>query len=171
MRGLFIGRFQPFHLGHLSIIRSSLDQVDELIIGIGSAELSHTLRDPFTAGERMEMVLLAAEEMGFRERIVVIPVRDINRYSVWAVHVASLCPEFEVVFSNNPLTRILFGEAGYRVEATPFVDRSKLSGHMIRDAIIGGKTWEDRVPEVVAAYIKRIGGPERLCSLADGDHL
>ena len=55
-RGLLIGRMQPVHNGHIDIIKETLKEVDELIIGIGSAQLSHTLKDPFTAGERLLML-------------------------------------------------------------------------------------------------------------------
>ncbi|MBP1357507.1 MAG: adenylyltransferase/cytidyltransferase family protein, partial [Sulfolobus sp.] len=41
-RGLYPGRFQPFHLGHLSVIKWALERVNELIILIGSAQESHT---------------------------------------------------------------------------------------------------------------------------------
>ena len=40
-RGLFVGRFQPFHLGHLDMVKYALTEVDELIIVIGSAQDSH----------------------------------------------------------------------------------------------------------------------------------
>lgn len=55
-RGLFVGRFQPFHLGHLMAIKDVLEEVDELVIVIGSAQCSHDVDDPFTAGERLVMV-------------------------------------------------------------------------------------------------------------------
>ncbi|MDP6459455.1 MAG: adenylyltransferase/cytidyltransferase family protein, partial [Candidatus Hydrothermarchaeota archaeon] len=45
MRGLLIGRFQPFHKGHVYVVKKVLKGVDELIICIGSAQLSHTLDD------------------------------------------------------------------------------------------------------------------------------
>ena len=51
-RGLLIGRMQPVHNGHIQIIEKTLNYVDEVVIGIGSAQLSHELKDPFTAGER-----------------------------------------------------------------------------------------------------------------------
>ena len=53
VRGLLVGRLQPIHDGHMDVISRILAEVDEVIIGIGSAQLSHTLKDPFTAGERM----------------------------------------------------------------------------------------------------------------------
>ncbi|RLF01945.1 MAG: nicotinamide-nucleotide adenylyltransferase, partial [Thermoprotei archaeon] len=55
-RGLFVGRFQPFHLGHLKALRWILEREDEVIICIGSAQYSHSLRNPFTVGERVEMI-------------------------------------------------------------------------------------------------------------------
>ena len=43
LRGILIGRMQPVHNGHIQVIESILDEVDEIIIGIGSAQLSLSL--------------------------------------------------------------------------------------------------------------------------------
>ncbi len=56
MTAFIIGRFQPFHKGHLEIIKTILKDNDHVIIGIGSAQFSHTLTNPFTAGERYLMI-------------------------------------------------------------------------------------------------------------------
>ena len=53
MHGLLIGRFQPFHLGHLNAVEYALKNVDILWIVVGSADKSHEYRNPFTAGERI----------------------------------------------------------------------------------------------------------------------
>ena len=45
MRGLFVGRFQPVHSGHLKALEYVFEQVEEVIIGIGSAQVSHTLKN------------------------------------------------------------------------------------------------------------------------------
>ncbi len=45
-RGLYVGRFQPFHLGHLDAIKYALKEVDELVIVIGSAQYSHNSQQP-----------------------------------------------------------------------------------------------------------------------------
>ena len=47
VRGILIGRMQPIHKGHIQVIKKILEEVDEIIIGIGSAQLSHELKDPF----------------------------------------------------------------------------------------------------------------------------
>ena len=51
-----MGRFQPFHLGHLELVKQILDQCDEVIIAITSAQFNYLEKDPFTAGERIEMI-------------------------------------------------------------------------------------------------------------------
>ena len=56
MNGLLIGRFQPFHLGHLDAVNFALSQVENLWISIGSSNKSHEQRNPFTADERKEMI-------------------------------------------------------------------------------------------------------------------
>jgi len=56
IRALYIGRFQPYHNGHHYVINHIAREVDELIIGFGSAQMSHEPSDPFTAGERVLMI-------------------------------------------------------------------------------------------------------------------
>ena len=82
-RGLYVGRFQPYHNGHNSVIERIADEVDELIIGIGSAEISHDLRHPFTAGERVLMISRALKNI--RIPVYIIPLEDVKRNALWAV--------------------------------------------------------------------------------------
>jgi len=49
-RGFYVGRFQPYHNGHQAVLTELSQTCDEIIIGVGSAQLSHTLDNPFTAG-------------------------------------------------------------------------------------------------------------------------
>ena len=57
MNGFLIGRFQPFHLGHVEAVKFALSKVEQLYIGIGSSNKSHQLRNPFTVEERKQMIL------------------------------------------------------------------------------------------------------------------
>ena len=68
MRGLYIGRFQPYHLGHQAVLEKIAKEVEEIVIVIGSAQESHTPENPFTGGERMEMIYAALGESDLRER-------------------------------------------------------------------------------------------------------
>ncbi len=169
MRGFFIGRFQPYHLGHHEVIRHILEKVDELIIGIGSAQESHTLENPFTAGERILMISRALEEMGVEKKVYIIPLEDIYRNSLWVSHVISMVPPFQKVFSNNPLVIRLFKEAGYEVERTKLYNRIELQGTEIRRRMIRGEDWEELVPESVAEVIREIDGIGRIRDIAGSD--
>ena len=52
MRGLVVGRFQPYHSGHHQAVKRILKEVDELVIVIGSTQKSYEKENPFTAGGR-----------------------------------------------------------------------------------------------------------------------
>lgn len=44
---VFIGRFQPFHAGHLKVVQEGLKQADKLILLIGSAWQPRNTRNPW----------------------------------------------------------------------------------------------------------------------------
>lgn len=167
VRGFLVGRFQPFHSGHEQLVREIAEQVDELVVGIGSADASHTVRNPFTAGERMVMITQVLSDVDVQQYVV--PLEDIERNAVWVSHVESMCPPFDVVYSNNPLVIRLFQEANYEVRDPPLIERSRLRGTDIREHIIDGETWQDRVPESVVGALEEIDGVERLRKIADSD--
>jgi nicotinamide-nucleotide adenylyltransferase len=169
-RGLFVGRFQPFHKGHLQAVKEILNEVDELIVVVGSAQYSHRVDNPFTAGERIMMIRKALEEEKVDlKRIWIVPVPDVHIHMVWVSVVESYTPRFDVVYSNEPLTRRLFIEAGYEVKPIPFHKREIYSATEIRKRMLSGKNWEELVPKSVASLIKEIGGVERLRDLTKTD--
>ena len=162
-RGLLIGRMQPVHNGHIQVIKETLNEVDELIIGIGSAQLSHELKDPFTAGERVLMIRNALIEEGIDlEKVYILPSEDINRNKLWVSQVEMVCPDFTKVYSGNPLVQVLFEEAGYEVIAPELFDRKVLSGTEIRRRIIDDEDWQSLVPQAVIDVIEEINGVERI---------
>jgi nicotinamide-nucleotide adenylyltransferase len=164
---LLIGRFQPFHKGHMEVIRTILKDCDYLTLGIGSAQYSHTFENPFTAGERHLMISRALKEEGVQDYFLV-PIVDINRYAVWVAHVSSLVPPFKAIYSNNPLTKRLFSEAGYEVRASPLFNIDLYSGTEIRNRMLAGKDWRHLVPKAVADVIDEIKGEERIKELMKG---
>jgi nicotinamide-nucleotide adenylyltransferase len=171
-RGLYVGRFQPFHLGHLGAIKDILKEIEELIIVIGSAQYSHRLNDPFTAGERLTMIRKTLEESGVdNSRVWVVPVPDVHLHMMWVSSVEGYTPSFVVIYSNEPLTRRLFMEAGYKVKAIRFHERKLYSSTEIRQRMLKGEKWEELVPKCVAAFIKEIDGVNRLRDLTKSDKL
>jgi nicotinamide-nucleotide adenylyltransferase len=171
-RGLFVGRFQPFHNGHLEVIKKILAQVDELIIIVGSSQYSHNLDNPFTAGERITMIRRALEETGVQfSRIWIIPVPDVHQHSLWVSHIICYSPKFDLVYANEPLTQRLFTEAQIKVKSLPFIKRNFYSATEIRKRILNRENWEKLVPSSVFKFIKEINGETRLSDLNKTDKM
>ena len=169
-RGLFIGRFQPFHLGHLNAIKDVLREVQEVVIIIGSAQYSHRLDNPFTAGERLVMIRRTLEEAEIDcSRVWLVPVPDVHFHMMWVSAVKGYSPSFNVVYSNEPLSRRLFREAGYEVRSVSLCKRKLYSSTEIRRRILEDKSWEKLVPKFVAAFIEKIDGINRLQALTKSD--
>ena len=165
---LVIGRFQPLHMGHMEVIRKCADESEHLTIGIGSAQYSHTTENPFTAGERYLMIEETLKAEGITNYSIV-PVEDLNRYSVWVSHVVSMCPPFACVYSNNPFTKRLFTEAGFEVKASPLYNRSMYSGTEVRRRMIADEDWQSLLPPSVVTVIDKIDGVGRLKSFNGKD--
>lgn len=167
VRGILIGRMQPVHNGHMQVISKILEEVDEIIIGIGSAQLSHELKDPFTAGERIVMMSQALADAGVdSSRYYIIPMQDINFNAIWVSHVKMLTPPFSIVYSGNPLVKQLFSEEGFEVRQPPLYDRIHLSGTEVRKRILEGDDWQELVPKATADVIAEINGIERIKNLS-----
>jgi nicotinamide-nucleotide adenylyltransferase len=158
-KALFIGRFQPFHKGHLFVVRKMALQDYLPVLVMGSAYQSRTEDNPFSAGERFEMISrsLEAENIGHH----IIPVPDINRYGVWVSHVVDLVPPFEAVFVNSPIIQELFREKGYTVVETGLFEREEYSGTEVRQRMKAGENWEELVPEQVVEVFREFGLEKR----------
>jgi len=171
--GLYLGRFQPVHKGHLLSIKNILGEVDDLIIVVGSALKSFSLENPFTAGERIEMLRRAlAEEDIPMSKVLVLAVPDTlppNYHGIYVSQVETYCPRFHLVYTRNPLVRTLFEQEGYEVRQHREFERNKYWGTTIRDGMLQGGGWQGRVPQSVVDYIKEIGGVERIRQLAGSD--
>ncbi|MDR2967520.1 MAG: nicotinamide-nucleotide adenylyltransferase [Methanobacteriaceae archaeon] len=166
-RGLLVGRMQPVHNGHLQVIKKTLEDVDEIIIGIGSAQLSHSIKDPFTAGERIMMLTKTLSDNNIdSSNYYIIPLVDILMNAVWVSHVRMLTPPFKKVFSGNPLVQQLFKEDGYDVVIPPLFNRTELSGTEIRKRMINNGDWKSLIPKSVSKVIKKINGVERIKHLS-----
>ena len=165
MKALFIGRFQPFHKGHLMLLKSIYKDYDEIIIGVGSSQYSNTLENPFTADERIKMIESSLKKNNINNyKIVLIP--DIHNPPIWASHVLSIVPDFNIVLTNNSFTKQLFSEKGYTVKRTQIFEKNKYSGKEIRRRMINDIAWEDLVPSQVAEIIKEVNGVMRLKKMA-----
>lgn len=166
-RGFYIGRFQPYHKGHQWVLEQIAGEVDEIVIGIGSAQLSHTVDNPFTAGERVLMITRSLENLGCP--FYVIPIEDIKRNALWVSHVHSMTPPFDLCYSSNPLVVRLFSEAGIEVRSPAMYERKTHAGTEIRRRMLDGRQWKRLVPPAVVQVLEEIDGVARLCKIARDD--
>jgi nicotinamide-nucleotide adenylyltransferase len=173
---LFIGRFQPFHNGHLEIIKEIQKKYDSLIIVIGSTNKENTIINPFSADERIKMIesTLIVECI---ENYMIVKVPDINDNNRWASYVKdkiiaeidhsdsnNLSKPFDVVYTGAELTKDLFEKEGYKVEWIN--SRIKgISASEIRLRIIKDMDWQDMVPKQVVDYLVEINCIERIKNL------
>lgn len=158
-----MGRMQPIHEGHMDVIKRILEEVDEVVIGIGSAQLSHTIKDPFTAGERTMMINQALSENNIPpSKFYITPIQDVACNSLWVAQVKMLTPPFEVIYSGNPLVQRLFIEAGYKVTTPPLYNREVYSGTEVRRRMLEDGDWKSLIPDSVVDVIYEIHGIDRL---------
>lgn len=161
MRALFLGRFQPFHNGHLAMLKKILKENESVIVIIGSAQFSNTKENPLSAGERIVMATKVLRELKAKE-FYVIPIEDVGNNELWASKIEELAPKFDVVYTNNPLTERIFKERGYKVKIPGLVKREELSGTRLRELISKDGDWKKCVPKSVAAELIKIGAQERI---------
>ena len=80
MNGFLIGRFQPFHLGHVEAVKFALSNVDYLYIGIGSSNKSNELRNPFTSDERNQMIRSSLDQ-NILQHVSIYDIPDLDDHS------------------------------------------------------------------------------------------
>lgn len=171
-RGLMLGRFQPFHKGHLALTKQILSECDELLIIIGSAQFNFIDKDPFSAGERVLMIHEALKEAGVDlSRCYIIPVANDENNARWLAYLRSMVPPFDVLYSGNDFVKYLARsqDSSIVIEDPVFAEINKYNGTYIRHLMQEGMAWEHLVPPAVAKVIQQVGGIVRINMLARSD--
>ncbi len=164
MDGLLIGRFQPFHLGHLDAVLFGLARTENLFIGIGSSNKSNEMKNPFSAGERREMIVSSIEP-SMIDRIKVFDIPDVGNHEKWTFEIDQIVPKYDTVFTNDEFTKTLFEKRQINVIPVVLKDREKFSGTNIRQLIAGDKNWQDLVPQGTRKVLDNLNAKERLKNL------
>ena len=164
MNGLLIGRFQPFHLGHLEALQFALSKVDKLWVGLGSSNKPIEKSNPFSAEERKEMILSSIDD-SMKNKISVYFIPDLDNHVKWIEKIDTIVPKFDIIFSNDPLIDHLYSKRTIQITLIPFLKRDTLSGTNIRNLIISDQEWENFVPEGTKNFLININVKERLKNL------
>ena len=114
-RGVYIGRFQPFHLGHLKAVKWICEKADILYIVLTEDHDGDKEKNPYSREQREMMIKksLEAEIIGNYE-IVYIP--DFETVNGWVDAITGHVAEFDVVFTGNPWIENCFKKRGFQVE-------------------------------------------------------
>jgi nicotinamide-nucleotide adenylyltransferase len=138
MTALFIGRFQPFHLGHLDALKQIQEKYDVIKIGIGSSQESCTEKNPYDFETRKKMIEVSIVDLSAKIQIFNIP--DINDDEKWVSHVKEIIGDFDAVYSGNDYVLELFEKAlistnrqdfNLNINATIIREKIKNSGNIL----------------------------------------
>ena len=163
---LFIGRFQPFHMGQMMVVEGMAKSCKKVIVGIGSSEEYDTKENPFSFDERREMIQRALQEkdMIVAYDVSIIAVPDVPEDAAWIDHVKETVGDFDAVWTGNPDVAKLCEEKGIEVKEVKEVPG--ISGSEIRQMMKDDDGfWDEKVLDSVAQYIKTIDGAERVRNL------
>ena len=161
MNGLLVGRFQPFHLGHVFAIQDALKSCEKLWLCIGSTNVQLNFKNPFSVSERREM-MESSIDSELLERIKIYEIPDVDDHKKWLAHLDSIVPAYGLVITKDPILEHLYSYRKERIVDVPFTDREKFCGTKIREMILSGKNWKECVSEKTAQILDRIDAQERL---------
>ncbi len=134
---VFVGRFQPFHVGHYSIVEKILAEHERLILVIGSAEKSGTEDNPWTLEEREE-IIRASIPLELQERMDIVGLDDTADDDIWGENLQVLLPSEVILFTGNEWVRSICEKHGIQ---TDWIDSYQIdiSGTKIREMIQRGE--------------------------------
>ena len=169
---LYLGCFQPFHNGHLAVVRYLRTTSERLIIALGSPNPPvRTFHDPFSYRERSEMVVSALSDAEI-DIDGIFSVPDINDSANWVDYVLDIVPHVDLVFSTSDTDRVLWAKKARtngRWHKYPelldkvFFEREKYEGTQIRNMLAdGNEKWRELVPPAVAGMLDKCKAGELL---------
>lgn len=165
-----MGRFQPFHLGHMHLVRHILGECDEAIIAITSSQFNYLEKDPFTAGERIEMIHESIRESDLDlSRCLILSIENQPNVATWHSYLEVSLPRFGRVYSGNDYVSMLLSDSGVKVVRPVFLDAVRYNGTRIRSLIASGGNLEGLVPESVCTILERINARNRLEVISKSD--
>jgi len=178
-----LGRFQPFHRGHESLLIAAEDWRRQnaenlsLIIAIGSSNREESLQNPWSADERSAMIEAWLSESGIQDvRIVSIP--DIEDPPNWVSHAEQYHGMSGILFTSDFPSAELYEAAGWKVLTTPLENRDSFEGWRVREtarmlSTIGDEeavraVLSQTIPSVVVEYLVSNDALRRLAFLGEG---
>lgn len=190
---VMIGRFQPFHNGHLQILTKALEMSENVIILLGSAESARNIKNPFSDTERYVMIAESVEEAGLDcSRIQITRVWD-NLYNLnaWIKEVQEVVDDNTALGSKIGIIGHMRDKSSFYLEKFPqwgnYVEVGEMANnlnatsireHMFnktkvlrinreQETVAADFHFESKVPKPVAEFMKGFLGTEEFKHLLD----
>ena len=160
---VFVGRFQPFHKGHLMVVKGMVKTCEKVVIVLGSCQESGTAKNPFTPEERKDMIQRALQDEDIIPKydIDIREVNDMKDDGEWTDKVIEECGEISIVWTGDEWTKKCFEAKG--IDVKDIVEVPGISATEVRKRIKEvDEAWKELVPEEVARHIVQINGAERI---------
>jgi len=153
--GIIIGRFQPFHLGHLYLFEKAFEKVDRVIVAVGSKDVGGK-DNPYGFDKVKGMIRTVLENEDWQDRVIqILGVPDFPDDEVWRRYIEERVGPFDVVVSNNDWVTGIYKNSNKPVIEIPFYRRDIYEGKKIRKMMESGEKWEERLPEYIVNNISR----------------
>ena len=178
-----LGRFQPFHRGHASMLieAEKCRKVNypnlKLIIAVGSSNRPETLKNPWSAPERIAMISSWLDnEAKFDAIVVAIP--DLEDLPNWVSHAEKYHGKSGIFFSSDSSSCDLYNNSGWNMISMPLLQRDDYEGWRVRETARMLSTINDEdaikmvlgesVPESIIEFLVTNNLLKRLAFLGEG---
>jgi len=161
--GVIIGRFQPFHKGHVNLIEEAMKIAKTIIIVIGSATGAVNIKNPWTYEQRKDMILSVFNN--HENKIQFIGARDyFYQDNMWVTEIQQKINMINQDDDNTCIIGTYKDSSSYYLRLFPQWDlvptkiqRDYLSSTDIRNSMYNRDTsefkWEDNLPNSVVKYL------------------
>jgi 8-oxo-dGTP diphosphatase len=156
-----VGRFKPFHNGAMAFLESLCQNVEHVVIGLGSSNKELSYRNPFTAQESKEMINLALKDYNNYSFIEVPDFAHLKEEyrdgQKWKNYVTQNFGCLDYFVSGNGQVSELLKEDYTMMHPIKFIPKEKqvnLKAAMVRMEMARNGKWDQLVPDAVSEYIK-----------------
>jgi nicotinamide-nucleotide adenylyltransferase len=156
-QGLAVMRCQPFHNGHQYLIEKALAGSEQLMICLGSIQVSRTYANPFTFEERKEMITSSLDSE-LLKRIEFLGLKDIFNPEDWGGYVLrNLSRKVDAIYGGDDHDLHFYMKKGVTRINLERQNTSFMSGTKIRESMFTtDMTWRNFVPKGTLNVIDRI---------------
>ena len=88
--------------------------------------------------------------------------QDLDNHVKWIENIDTIVPDYQIVFSNDPMTEHLYSKKDVNVMTIPFFKRDQLSGTRLRDLIKSDQKWDNLVPVGTKLLLQKFDAKNRL---------